>query len=349
MAASASRVYSADSVKPVIRPDLAVRSNGRLTVSKSYVKGELLGEIIGTNELQSITIDATGGTFTVTFGGQTTSALAWNDTAANVQAALIALSSIGAGNVSVTKPASNWVLTVPGSTNGGNFTVRVTINGVVARTASQAWNVATATLQTAIQGLANVGSGNATVSGTAGTTYNLFFAGALGNVDVEIENDSTNVGGTQGIGVSTAPASITGPFMVTFQGTLGATNVAQVTTGAGSLTGGAATATPATVTAGAAGTGVYDKYSAASVVGLAVPVAILEYACTTDSAGNITRGDNTIQEDHGITSPTAPVYLGGYFRTSDVPSLTPALLTALGGKMVVGGFAANTSTGIFKF
>ena len=57
---------------------------------------------IGRNEKQRIIIDATGGTFTLTFGGQTTSALAFDVTAAGVQTALRALSSIGDGNVTVT-------------------------------------------------------------------------------------------------------------------------------------------------------------------------------------------------------------------------------------------------------
>lgn len=55
-----------------------------------------------TNEVQHITVDAEGGTFTVTFDGQTTPAQAFNVAAATLQTALRALSSIGAGNVTVT-------------------------------------------------------------------------------------------------------------------------------------------------------------------------------------------------------------------------------------------------------
>lgn len=56
------------------------------------------------NEVQSITINGTptGGTFTLSYKGQTTSALAYNATAAAVTAALEALSTIGTGNVVVT-------------------------------------------------------------------------------------------------------------------------------------------------------------------------------------------------------------------------------------------------------
>ncbi len=50
----------------------------------------------------SFTGTVTGGTFTLTYSGQTTTALAWNATNAAVQQALFNLSSIGPGNVYVT-------------------------------------------------------------------------------------------------------------------------------------------------------------------------------------------------------------------------------------------------------
>lgn len=52
-------------------------------------------------EVQTVTITGTptGGTFTLTFSGQTTASIARNATAAQVQTALEALSNIGAGNV----------------------------------------------------------------------------------------------------------------------------------------------------------------------------------------------------------------------------------------------------------
>ncbi len=54
------------------------------------------------NEQQQVsTGGATGGTFTLTFSGQTTTALAYNATAAQVQAALEALSNIAPGDVYV--------------------------------------------------------------------------------------------------------------------------------------------------------------------------------------------------------------------------------------------------------
>lgn len=66
----------------------------------------------GTNAVQTVTVSATAGTFTLTFGGATTSALAYNATAAQVQSALEALSTIGSGNVAVT---GSYVVTFQGT------------------------------------------------------------------------------------------------------------------------------------------------------------------------------------------------------------------------------------------
>ena len=59
----------------------------------------------GRNTIGTISVDATGGTFTLSYGGQTTSAIAEAATAATVQAALQALSTIGVGNIAVTGSA----------------------------------------------------------------------------------------------------------------------------------------------------------------------------------------------------------------------------------------------------
>ena len=55
-----------------------------------------------TNEVQTVTVRGSGGTFTLTFGGQTATGLAYNISAGALQSALEGLSSIGTGNVSVT-------------------------------------------------------------------------------------------------------------------------------------------------------------------------------------------------------------------------------------------------------
>lgn len=70
-----------------------------------------------TDEVQVLTVGGSGLTsFTVTFGGQTTGAIVAAATAAQVQTALEALSTIGVGNVLVTGSASGpWTLTFRGA------------------------------------------------------------------------------------------------------------------------------------------------------------------------------------------------------------------------------------------
>jgi len=59
-----------------------------------------------------VTVTATGGTFTLTFNGATTAAIAYNATAATVQTRLIALATVGMGNVAVTGSAGGpWTVT----------------------------------------------------------------------------------------------------------------------------------------------------------------------------------------------------------------------------------------------
>lgn len=59
-------------------------------------------------QIVSLTGGPTGGTFTLTYSGQTTAAIAYNATAAVVQAALEALSNIAAGEVVVSGSAGAW-------------------------------------------------------------------------------------------------------------------------------------------------------------------------------------------------------------------------------------------------
>lgn len=68
------------------------------------------------SEVQTVTItgDPTGGTFTLTYAGQTTAGIAFDAVAATVQAALIALSNLALGDVTVSGgpgPATPYVVT----------------------------------------------------------------------------------------------------------------------------------------------------------------------------------------------------------------------------------------------
>lgn len=97
----------------------------RWSAEEASVQGAMLGRLLqegitlttGINEVQQVTKGTnTGGTFTLTYSGQTTAAIAWNAAAATVQAALEALSNIGVGDVLVTGAAGGpWTVTFDGA------------------------------------------------------------------------------------------------------------------------------------------------------------------------------------------------------------------------------------------
>ncbi|RJO72981.1 hypothetical protein D5S18_22160 [Nocardia panacis] len=79
-----------------------------------------------TNEKQTVSITGTptGGTFTLTYKGKSTTALVYNATAAQVQAALAGLSTIGAGNVAVAgTPGASYVVSFQGALAATNLPV----------------------------------------------------------------------------------------------------------------------------------------------------------------------------------------------------------------------------------
>jgi hypothetical protein len=94
---------------------------------------------LGQNEIQKITINATGGTFTLTYSGQTTSAIAFDASSSDVQSALEALSNLEVGDIAVTgNNGGPWTVTFTGTLaktnvaqitcNGSNLTLGGTVN-----------------------------------------------------------------------------------------------------------------------------------------------------------------------------------------------------------------------------
>lgn len=235
------------------------------TVVKTGYKGLEYGTILcamTVPEVQTVSIDATGGTFTATGNSNTTAALAYNASAATVQAAIQGLGGSYA-NATVTKVQNRITLTETDGTDGGTFGLQITRNGVTRTTASVAWNVSAADLDTAVEALDIIGSGGVTVSGSAGGPYTITFLPSLGDLDVEVVNDLTADGGVIEGGIVLANL-VGGAYVVTFPA--GSGNVAALTTNAASLTGGAGTATVATATAGTS-SGTYGPYSSAATDG----------------------------------------------------------------------------------
>lgn len=79
--------------------------------------------VAGTSEVQTLTIDATGGTFRLNYAGARTAAITWSATnatlLANIQAALDALPTLG----------TNWVVATAGTLTAGVGTILLTFSG----------------------------------------------------------------------------------------------------------------------------------------------------------------------------------------------------------------------------
>jgi hypothetical protein len=112
------------------------------------------------NEHQNLTVAATGGQFRLEFNGQTTGDLAFNATAATVQAALRALSSISGANVNVTGG--------PGSASGSAPYVIAFVGTLAAANQAQVTTVAGTTPLTGTATAATVADGTAATPGNLG-------------------------------------------------------------------------------------------------------------------------------------------------------------------------------------
>jgi len=112
MPTTASVTYSQAKLTPMYDAELARERSVNIKASQAIAAGTILGELLGTNAVQTITVaNATGGTFKLTFGAQTTGDLAFNASISAVQTALQALSTIGAGNVAVTGTPDAYTVT----------------------------------------------------------------------------------------------------------------------------------------------------------------------------------------------------------------------------------------------
>jgi hypothetical protein len=129
-AAYALKVTDADSssavtLKLVSAPTAGNLSYARVTGNAAAGTSFTSVSVGGVNEVETVTITGapTGGTFTLTYGGSTTGAIAYSATAATVQTALVGLSSIGAGNVAVTGSAGGpYTVTFQGTLAATNVT-----------------------------------------------------------------------------------------------------------------------------------------------------------------------------------------------------------------------------------
>lgn len=105
--------------------------------------------------------------------------------------------------------------TITGVPTGGTFTLSVTTagpGGSTQTTAGIAYNAAASAVQTALQGLSNVGTGNATVTGSAGGPYTITFASGIGPVTVTANGGGLTGGTSPNVTISATSDNSVGWF-----------------------------------------------------------------------------------------------------------------------------------------
>ena len=173
------------------------------------------------NEVQKVSNTATGGTFTLTFNGQTTAAIAYDATASAVESALEALSNITDVYVYGTGTSADpWVVEfrdpggqdVPQMTaddanlTGGTTTITTTIQGSDGgtftltfdgqTTSALAYNATAAQVEAALEALSNITDVTVTGTGVQSDPWVVTFVNP-GSQDVaELTADDTNLAGT---------------------------------------------------------------------------------------------------------------------------------------------------------
>lgn len=196
------------------------------------------------NEVQKIELVGTysGGTFTLTIdpggGDETTGNIAYNASAATVQAAIEALTSFSEGDVAVTGgpgPSSAWFVTFKGSFAGTNmnpFSVdgtNLTGNGnVTITTTTQGGNLSDEIQTVAIDATA----GTYTLTFGGETTGNLNYDASASTVQSALEGLATIGSGNVAVYGGATTSNADGAeyfFAVHFTGALGATNVGLLT------------------------------------------------------------------------------------------------------------------------
>ncbi|MDE1904956.1 MAG: hypothetical protein KGH75_00715 [Rhodospirillales bacterium] len=105
---------------------IAIKGNYLENGARCYVRVSGQGQLIE-NDVTVGVGAASGGTFTLTYKGQTTAGIAYNATAGTVQTAFTGLSTVGSGNATVTGTAPNWVILLTGTL--ANDTTAITGSG----------------------------------------------------------------------------------------------------------------------------------------------------------------------------------------------------------------------------
>lgn len=169
---------------------------------------------LNANEVQHVDVDATSGNFTITFSGQTTANInAATADATAVQNALVALSNIAAGDVTVTGGPADAGATTPFVLTFGGAYAHQNVPAVTATNVSLAGGGATVTVGTTTVGGSSQGAiAVATTDGGGAGVFVRFRSGAMGG-NRELLVPDPEIGGNRDVpDAQLGPISFSGEF-----------------------------------------------------------------------------------------------------------------------------------------
>jgi hypothetical protein len=352
---------SSENLDPVILPERAIMAPVRLGASLSLAAASPLGLQLGNNEIQRIAISGgpAGGGLTVTFGGQTSASIAYNATADLIRQRLEAMSSIGAGNVKVTGgPLPNYEVYVEfvGDLGLANVAAMTTTDSLTGGS-SPASAVTTLVAGVAGDGLyyqcaktllaaptaapaGTPGSGGAFAAGDYLLAYS--YANPSGesalSPTVSVTLTSNQKITTTALGALPAGATHVNWYVST--GLTGANNVLR------RITSNDGTAIDITRVPPPSAPSPPPQVGNATVAynGTQICARLLRRKTATDSSGYATYGSVAgTGDNHSNSRLTVEAWRSGHFALSDLPLLTPEMLSDLSGRFHTGGWGQSTA------
>jgi hypothetical protein len=347
---------------PLYDPESAKQLPINLADNASYVKGQVLALLAARNEIQAITGSSsiTGGTYTITLDGRTTTAINYNDNAATIQTAVAALANVGTGNVGVSGGPLNTstplVVTFQGTLANRNMSLLVVNTSLL--TGSQVVAVAitqngrtTATYgaySSAVQAApvgapvptAVAGSGFPAGVYTVGYTY---VTTSGGETTLSPLATVTTSAGNLAIGLAAVTPLPTGVVSVNwYVSTLaGSTSLAFATNNNGGALTLQTSSSNVPVGGAKAPPSANTGYSEAGGSGQSVAKMLLVYPVTVDANGQMQ------VLEIGPAQDSVPAYMNGTFDLADIVGLDAKAVVDLGGEIVVGSISSGA--GVFRF
>lgn len=147
--------------------------------------------------------------------------------------------------------------------------------------------------------------------------------------------NAAGVLGTTGVAVTS-----TGPWTITFSGTLYAGKAQNLLTLNGALLAGGTASSIVRATAGAAA-GVLKAYATGNSDGSQIPYGIAQYDMFIDISGNVYLGATSAISQWGEVRRDAPYYIAGTFDTATLVGLDAGALTAAKWRLVSGTVTAG--------